>query len=103
MAAASDWRRRSKAVIAKVLLELGPGRNAVTAAKALRDAYPFGERKHWPYKVWLEEVNAALGVSFGGPKQQIDRPCGVCGVRAGAYCRPVGDQVLDLSMMHEGR
>ena len=22
----------------------------------LRDAYPFGERKYWPYKVWLDAI-----------------------------------------------
>lgn len=106
MAAASDWRRRSRAVIAEVMLALGPSATAVTAVKALRDAYPFGERKHWPYKVWLDEVNAAMATRFGPPKPsplKIDRACAVCGVRAGAYCRPVGDQQLDLSQLHEGR
>jgi hypothetical protein len=24
--------------------------------KAISEAYPFGQRKHWPYKVWLSEV-----------------------------------------------
>lgn len=27
----------------------------------LREAYPFGDRAHWPYKVWLEEIRTALG------------------------------------------
>ena len=22
----------------------------------LRDAYPFGQRAYWPYKIWLEQV-----------------------------------------------
>ena len=25
--------------------------------KAIRDAYPFGERKYWPYKVWCKVVS----------------------------------------------
>lgn len=25
-------------------------------AKEIRDAYPFGERAYWPYKVWLRRV-----------------------------------------------
>lgn len=29
--------------------------------KALRAAYPFGERKHWPYKVWLAEIQRQVG------------------------------------------
>jgi hypothetical protein len=30
--------------------------------RALRDAYPFGERAMWPYKVWCDEVRRQLGV-----------------------------------------
>lgn len=29
--------------------------------KALRDAYPAGERAHWPYKVWLDEIARQTG------------------------------------------
>lgn len=28
--------------------------------QALKDAYPFGERKHWPYKIWCDCVKRAL-------------------------------------------
>jgi len=28
--------------------------------EALWDAYPFGERKYWPYKVWLDEIKRQL-------------------------------------------
>lgn len=28
---------------------------------ALRTAYPFGERKMWPYKCWLAEIRRQLG------------------------------------------
>lgn len=28
--------------------------------RALKDAYPFGERKHWPYKIWCGCVKRAL-------------------------------------------
>jgi hypothetical protein len=28
--------------------------------KRLSAAYPFGERKYWPYKVWLSEVNRTI-------------------------------------------
>jgi hypothetical protein len=30
--------------------------------RALRDAYPFGERARWPYKVWCDEVRRWLGL-----------------------------------------
>jgi hypothetical protein len=29
---------------------------------ALRQAYPYGERKYWPYKVWCDEVRRQLGL-----------------------------------------
>ena len=30
--------------------------------KALREAYPFGEREYWPYKVWCDEIRSQLGL-----------------------------------------
>lgn len=35
--------------------------------KAIRAAYPFGERRRWPYKVWLRCVREAMNVIRGGP------------------------------------
>lgn len=55
----SRWRVGARQVIAQVLRETtGQDYGAVRAA--LRDAYPFGERRRYPYKVWCEEVNQAL-------------------------------------------
>lgn len=54
----------------------------------LREAYPFGERAHWPYTVWLREVRRALGVEAtprrGGKRKDgnvgqgslVAAPCG---------------------------
>ena len=37
----------------------------------LRDAYPFGERKYWPYKVWLDAIyhwqNPTAGTAAPAP------------------------------------
>jgi hypothetical protein len=30
--------------------------------RALFDAYPYGERKYWPYKVWCSEIRIQLGL-----------------------------------------
>jgi hypothetical protein len=30
---------------------------------ALSNAYPFGPRSHYPYKIWCEEVKYALGLN----------------------------------------
>lgn len=53
------WREHYAPIITAVLKahpEDTPERR-----KALRDAYPAGERAHWPYKVWLDEVALQTG------------------------------------------
>ena len=51
----SIWRKRSRQVIARVVEETGTT-DLDLLEKEIRAAYPFGLRKHWPYKVWLSEV-----------------------------------------------
>lgn len=50
-----SWREVAKPIIATVLEETKdlPSKEQRTA---LRTAYPFGQRKFWPYKVWLSEI-----------------------------------------------
>lgn len=62
------WRNRARKVIADVLLscgELTPDEKW----KRLRDHYPFGERRRYPYKVWLSEchrqIDAPTADDFG--------------------------------------
>jgi hypothetical protein len=33
----------------------------------LFDAYPFGERKYTPYKIWLDEIKRQVGTKKEGP------------------------------------
>ena len=50
-------------VVARVIAEVGredPERLHRELRRALRDAYPFGPRKYWPYRVWLEEVKKVM-------------------------------------------
>lgn len=55
-----SWRSIAKPIIAKCIREIGlSDRDALR--KALFDAYPFGERKMWPYKVWLDEIKNQCG------------------------------------------
>lgn len=49
----SRWREIAKPIIAEVLAKHPPGKER---KKALREAYPFGERKYHPYKIWLDEI-----------------------------------------------
>jgi len=55
------WRQRAASVVADVIARVGT--DDVKLAKCeLRKAYPFGERKYYPYQVWLDEVNLQLGL-----------------------------------------
>lgn len=55
----SYWRLRAAPIIARVLAEHpeeGPEQR-----KALHAAYPFGQRRYWPYQVWLSEIKLQRG------------------------------------------
>lgn len=51
----STWRSHAAHAIREVITRVGL-EDQKALRKALRDAYPFGERKYHPYKVWLSEV-----------------------------------------------
>lgn len=50
------WRVAADAVLIRVFAFLPEGADAKQIRKAVREAYPFGPRKYWPYKVWLARV-----------------------------------------------
>ena len=50
-----SWREISRPIIQHVLAETA-GQTEQQVTVALRAAYPFGERRYHPYKVWLNEV-----------------------------------------------
>jgi hypothetical protein len=53
------WRTISKRIIQRTIQDVGI--EDIPALKcALRAAYPFGERKHFPYKMWCEEQRRAM-------------------------------------------
>lgn len=47
----SCWAQRAAPVLAELF---APGKTPTR--QDIIDAYPFGERKYWPYMVWLREV-----------------------------------------------
>lgn len=55
-----NWRDRCRPIVERVLAETADSTEKEQRA-ALRDAYPFGERKYWPYKVWLDEIAQQTG------------------------------------------
>lgn len=59
----SRWRRVAAPIIAAVL-EKHPEAGK-EQEKALYDAYPFGERRYHPYKIWLDEIKRQRGGDKG--------------------------------------
>ena len=49
------WRDIARPIIYNVLKET-KDKPKKEIKKALFDAYPFGWRQYWPYKVWLDEI-----------------------------------------------
>lgn len=47
-----SWRDHSNQVLAKLFVIGQPE----PTDEQIRDAYPFGERKYHPYKIWLSAV-----------------------------------------------
>jgi hypothetical protein len=64
------WRQRSRAAIAQAVRDLPSDATLPALREALRAAYPFGERKHFPYTVWLDEVGFYLGLRFPEVREQ---------------------------------
>ena len=56
----SHWRRKAAPIITEVLAAMA-GRPEHEVRAALRAAYPFGPRKHHPYKIWLDEIRVQTG------------------------------------------
>jgi hypothetical protein len=54
------WRDKARPIIQKVLKDTkGLPENEIK--KALYNAYPFGERRYHPYKIWLDEIRIQTG------------------------------------------
>lgn len=54
------WRREARPIVAAVLERFDDPQSR-DCRRALREAYPFGPREHWPYKVWLDEIAVQTG------------------------------------------
>ena len=55
----SYWKAKSREVIHTVIAEVGVDDEAALY-RAILAAYPFGERRHQPYKVYLEEAKKTM-------------------------------------------
>ena len=66
----STWRTHAGQVIATVIEEVGTDDKG-RLKRALFDAYPYGVRKYWPYKVWLDEIRKQLKVGVPEPSMPL--------------------------------
>lgn len=64
------WRDTAKRTIARVIQE-NPDADYKTFKKKLKDAYPFGRREHFPYKVWCEQQKLTLDTLYP-EKKRVD-------------------------------
>lgn len=80
----SRWREYSAQVIARVVAD-NPGLPEPELRKKISAAYPFGQRQHHPYKMWLSAVNRYFGAEKKHIKSKSVAP-GACEFCAGAGC-----------------
>lgn len=66
----SNWANVSARVIVGVLDGLPPAASLEEKKRAIRAAYPFGERRYTPYKQWCKTVRAMLLIT---PKKRTHR------------------------------
>jgi hypothetical protein len=71
----SYWRGRARPIIAQVIKD-NKGKDLKAVRKALYEAYPFGVRKHHPYKIWLDEIARQLNEKkrYFAPKKKPANP-----------------------------
>lgn len=51
----SKYRKEFRQLIHLILTEM-QGKPDRDINRALRNAFPYGARKNWPYKMWLKEI-----------------------------------------------
>lgn len=73
----TSWSERSRRVIGEVHASLPADATYEQRKKALREAYPFGLRAHFPYKAWCTEQRkylARYSAKQAGPLFGKDTP-----------------------------
>lgn len=75
---AKSWRDHARPIIEATLAPFkaqGISYKTKEMKKALFDAYPFGQRKYHPYKIWLDEIKRQLqGIPFGKSRPIVNDP-----------------------------
>jgi len=71
--ACRTWRDVARPTIARVLHETA-GQTEAEIKCALFAAYPFFERRFWPYRVWLDEIKIQRGFKRAPWQAKANRP-----------------------------
>lgn len=66
-----SWRDQVRPLIAQIL-EQCEGMDMKAKRKALREGFPFGERKYHPYKIWLDECKVQLKLKVNWREKQVE-------------------------------
>jgi hypothetical protein len=104
----SPWRAMARRVIAKALADNPQAITYEQMRRVASNAYPFGERKNHPYKMWLTEVKLALKtvpksheVSRLEWNPELKVRCGHCqfrGWKSCLYCFGFRDQLAAIEV-----
>jgi hypothetical protein len=73
MSKEGTWRASARPIIAEVLQKM-KDRPEGEIRKALKAAYPWGERKYHPYKIWCDEIRVQRGYKRMGVKLAAKNP-----------------------------
>lgn len=77
----TTWFKRAQAVLQRLDNKLPDTLTKADRIKAVREAYPFGERDGYPYKAWLKAQRQYLGVfNEAGLRCWPKRPTGLEGL-----------------------
>lgn len=68
------WAQRADEVLEKMFARLPKDASDAAIRRAVQDAYPFGPREHWPYKVWLARVKVWRAARAVGHSRPADIP-----------------------------
>lgn len=71
------WREIARPIIAQVLAATA-GEPWKEVKAAIHEAYPFAQRRYWPYKAWLTEIRAQRGLRRGPRKKGERLPVASC-------------------------
>jgi hypothetical protein len=83
-----SWRQYSAPIIKRVIEQCGT-EDMKLLRKKLHAAYPFGERKYHPYKIWCDEIRSQLGLKQAKSKKR----------KAAAF--NAGDHPQQISLFHQ--